>query len=173
MSCIDLLGNVVWQDADITYYTEGMIHSKVSVIEETILNRKLTAATIGEWTLTDDEQAQIGAYKQVCLEAHAEGVAARADMAQLNLCLDYEAALARLSVPPVTEPETITVVDLDGNATEVPNPAIAADTAERAEAQAVVDNVQESTLELYALRHPAPPEPAPEFESPLLESTNG
>lgn len=86
--------------------------------------------------------------------AEAAGDASRADMARLQAALDYEAAVRRLAMPEVTEPETVITYDDEGNATEVPNPAIEQDATEREAAQAIVDNVTEETLELVALRNP-------------------
>ena len=91
---------------------------------------------------------------QAVTEAQASANAlARADMALLNDVLAYEAALDRLTCAPITEPATI----MEGEI-EVPNPWIAHDAQERAEAQALIDASTQETLDLYALRHPAPPE---------------
>lgn len=67
--------------------------------------------------------------------------------------MTYDDALERLLCAPITEPTTI----MEGEI-EVPNPWIAYDAVERADAQAVIDGASEGTFDLYALRHPAPVE---------------
>ena len=46
-------------------------------------------------------------------------------------------------------PATITQVDMDGNETEVPNPVIVADDAERAAAQAIVDATPQEVIDAH------------------------
>lgn len=46
-------------------------------------------------------------------------------------------------------PATVTETDVEGNTTEVPNPAIVQDDAERAEAQAVVDATPQAVIDAY------------------------
>ena len=53
---------------------------------------------------------------------------------------------------------TDTVFDAHGGSSVIANPAIAHDAQERAEAQALIDAATQGTLDLHALRHPAPPE---------------
>lgn len=92
MSFVNLLGNDVWLEADIVNRTENMIAGEFTPDQVTILNRIATAAALGEYTLTDDEKAQIAHYNQVCLDARAAGDAARVDNARLVQALAYEAA---------------------------------------------------------------------------------
>lgn len=155
MSFVDLMGNVIWSDADITARTEAMVHQVVPAIEENILNRKVTAAALGQWALTADEQALLAAYTQACLAAHAEGIAARADMALLTEAMAVEGAQTRLERPVVAPVAT------DGgeplNAEEV-----AQDAAERAAAQALIDAAAPEVLDLVARRTPAVAAEVPE-----------
>lgn len=162
MSFVNLLANDIWSDADITRRTEAMVHSVTPAFEETILTRKVMAASMGQWTMTETDQAELAAYTQACTDAHAAGLAARADMALLQSVLDYETAVERLTCDPVTEPLTVEEI-IDGSAYEVPNPAIAQDAAERTEAQAAVSGAAQDALTLYALRHPPEPTPEPEI----------
>lgn len=106
-SFIDLNGDTVWSDADITARTEAMVASVVSAQEQTILARKTLAAQVGAWTLTDDEMALQQVFGQVCAEAHAAGVAAREDNALLAAVLDYEQTGA---VPDDASPEAVALV---------------------------------------------------------------
>lgn len=155
-SFINLMANDVWSDADITNRTEAMVRSEFSATTEGIINRKVSGAGLGAYTLTLADQAEIGYFAQVTQAAAMAGMAAKADMILLQSALDYEAAQERLAQLPITEPATVTITDTDGATTEAPNPAIAADAEERAAAQAVLDAVFVYTLELVALRNPPP-----------------
>lgn len=144
MSFINLMANDIWSDADITRRTEAMIRSEFSLDAETILNRKVLGISLGTYTPTAQDQADIARYDQVAKAAQAEGVAARADMALLIQVFPLEDAQRRLDqtslqtawdrlqqpeVEPVTDEETGEVT----NQTEVDQ-----DKAERAAAQSVV-----------------------------------
>lgn len=150
-SFVSLHGTDVWSEHDIVRRTEAMIRSEFSAEAEAILNRKATGAALGQYALTADEQVELAAYMAASEAARQAGIAARADMAKLQAALDYEAAVARLAQEPVTEPATV----LDGEGNEVPNPAIAADAAERRTAQAVIESASADTLALVVLRSPA------------------
>lgn len=159
MSFVDLMGNDKWSEADIVRRTEAMVRAEVSADAETILNRKLQGASIGQYVLTPEDQAEINRFNSVVFGAQTAGAEARADMAKLQAVFDYEAAQARLALPVYDGPATIT----DGEGNTVPNPAIALDAEERTAAQAVIDAASVDTLALAALRAPAPePEPEPE-----------
>ncbi len=97
MSFIDLQGDVVWSEADITARTEAMVHAEFSVQEETILNRKVTGTVLGQWQMTPQEQGDLMRYAAVCLQAKQAGAEARADNALLRQALAVEAALRRLA----------------------------------------------------------------------------
>ena len=112
--------------------------------------------------MTETDQAELAAYTQACTEAHAAGLAARADMTLLQSVLDYESAVERLTCDPVTDPLTVEEI-IDGSAYEVPNPAIAQDAVERSDAQAVIDTATPEVLALYDLRHLPEPTPEPEI----------
>lgn len=94
MSFVNLLGSDVWSEADIVNRTEAMIHAEFPVEQEGIINRIVTAAAAGMYALTEEEEAQVERYNQVCLDARAAGVAARADNERLVQVLAYEHALA-------------------------------------------------------------------------------
>jgi len=148
MSFVNLLANDVWTDADITRRTEAMVHSVTPVSEEVILTRKVMAAGMGQWTLTDAEQAELATYAQACNAAHQAGLEARADMALLQSVLDYEAALLRIEWPDIDE--------VDSEGVVVNQDAIDADIAERETAVSIINAASPATLDLYDLRHPAP-----------------
>ena len=134
MSFIDLMASTIWSEADIVRRTEEIVHGQFPVEAEVILHRKVTAAVIGQYTLTPAEQMDVGRYAQVCEAARQEGDAARADMALLTAAMAVEAAQRRLSLPEIEDGEQ--------------------DAAERVAAQAVVDAAGPDVLALVALRNP-------------------
>lgn len=149
MSFVNLMANDIWSDADITRRTEAMVRSEFSLEAETILNRKVVAMSVGEYSPTPADLAEMDRFRTVVEAAQAEGVAARADMALLLDTMAYEAAMRRLAQPVIEDDEQ--------------------DAAERAEAQAVVDAASQEVIDLYALRNPPVPEPLPEPE-PIEEA---
>lgn len=153
MSFVNLLSNDVWSDADIINRTEAMIASEFPKARIDILTRKVQGQAMG-YVLTAQEQADLQTYQTVCYLAGTEADAARADAALLTAVMGYERGLERLARPAVTGPATISVTDRAGVISEVPNPDIEQDIAERAAAQAVVDAATPEVLALYALRHP-------------------
>lgn len=100
---IDLLSNEVWSEEDITARTEAMVRSVVSDQEQAILLRKIVAATLGQYVLTDAEKALQSQFSAACEEAHAAGVQARIDNDLLRRTIEYEAALQAGEV--VAEPD--------------------------------------------------------------------
>ena len=141
MSFIDLMANDIWSDADITNRTEAMLRSQFSLIDEQVLNRKISGAALGSYVLTDADQQEIEAFGAAALAAQQAGIEARADMALLRQVFALEAAHRRLALPPVEDDES--------------------DAAERAEAQAVIDAATPEAAALYEQRNP-PPEPTEE-----------
>lgn len=155
-SFVNLLGNDVWSEADIVRRTEAELHGVVSKDAELILSRKMIGFSLGRVIPTAQEQAELLVYEMASYQAQQSGIAARADMALLQSALDYEQAQARLLLPAVTMPAMITIInELDAHV-EIINPAIAADEAERAAAQAVLDAATSETLALVLLRNPPP-----------------
>lgn len=94
MSFVDLMKNDVWSDHDILARTEAMIASEFPKVEVEVLNRKATAALLGQYTLTPEEQADLVRYEGVCRAAQAAGIEAKADMVLLAKTMEYERALA-------------------------------------------------------------------------------
>jgi hypothetical protein len=158
MSIVNLLKNDIWSEADIINAGRAAIYSQISFDRQQELQTIMLGHIAGMRTATMEELAEI-AQVQAVTEAQASANAlARADMALLNDVLAYEAALDRLTCAPITEPATVTVFDAHGGSSVIANPAIAHDAQERAEAQALIDASTQGTLDLYALRHPVPPE---------------
>lgn len=153
MSFINLLSNDDWTEFKIIARTEAMITSEFPQDRLAILTRKVTGLAFG-YEMTADEQAELAAYQAVCYQAGAAADAARADMALLASVLAYEQAVARLDRPEVTEPATVIINGPDGVESEVPNPAIALDAAERAAAIAASNGLAPEVIDLWALRHP-------------------
>lgn len=151
MSFIDLMANDVWSEADITHRTEAMLHGQVSKEQELILSRKMIGFSLGLVIPTAEEQVELTTYQLAAEAAQQAGVEARADMALLQEVLDYEAAQARLALPAIIDPVMIT----EGEE-EIPNPGVAADMAERAEAQSVIGTVSNNAKSLALLRNPPP-----------------
>lgn len=162
MSFINLLANDIWSDADITNKTEAIIHSKFSVLEENILNRKVTGVLIGSYVMSPEEELQLQRYKEFSERAKQEGIDARNDMALLLRVFELEKAYSRLNLP-VVEPE----YDEDGNILNQEQLDI--DLEERSVAQEVVDSATEEEQELYLLRNPFVEEVVPDEE--IIQST--
>lgn len=159
-SFVNLLGNDVWSEADIVNRTEAELHGQVSKEVELILSRKMIGFSLGRMIPTAQEQADLTTYEIAAYRAQQSGIAARADMALLQLALDYEQAQARLLWPILTKPAMIMIINELHAYVEIINPAIAVDAAERVAAQAVLDAATPETLALMALRNPPPPVPA-------------
>ena len=153
MSIVNLLKNDIWSEADIINAGRAAIYSQISFDRQQELQTIMLGHIAGMRTATMEELAEIAQVQAVTEAQASANAAARADMALLNDVLAYEAALERLTCAPITEPATI----MEGEV-EVPNPWIAHDAQERAEAQDLIDGVTQDTLDLYALRHPAPVE---------------
>lgn len=96
MSFINLMANDVWSDADITRRTESMIRSEFSLDDETILNRKVLSISLGTYTPTEKDLADIERYNAVAVAAKIEGVAARNNMDLLLKVFPLENAQHRL-----------------------------------------------------------------------------
>ena len=151
MSFVDLMADHIWSEADIVGRTESILRAVTSEADQAILTRKITAGMLGLWVASEKEKTDIAIYEAACLAAYEAGAAARADMALLQSVLDHENAASRLTMgipaiaalrldqPKVTTPATVSGTAANGAETTFPNPAIAIDLAERAEAQAVID----------------------------------
>lgn len=153
MSFIDLTKNHQWSEADIMAHGRAVIAAQCSLDRQQELQTIMLGHIAGLRTALPAELAEIATVQQVTEAQAVANDEARADMARLLAVMAYEAALERLTCAPITEPATI----MEGEV-EVPNPWIAHDAQERAEAQDLIDGASEDTLDLYALRHPAPPE---------------
>lgn len=158
MSIVNLLKNDIWSEADIINAGRAAIYSQISFDRQQELQTIMLGHIAGMRTASMDEMAEIAQVQAVTQAQALANAAARADMALLNDVLAYEAALDRLTRAPITEPATVTVFDAHGGSSVIANPAIAHDAQERAEAQDLIDGVTQDTLDLYALRHPAPVE---------------
>lgn len=91
-SFIDMMASHRWTETDIINRTESMIAAEFSPNEVAIINRIVTAAAAGMYSLTEEELAEVTRYNEVCLAARDAGAAAREDMALLAKVLDFEAA---------------------------------------------------------------------------------
>ena len=156
---VNLMASDLWSEADITNRTEAMLRAQFSLIDEQVLNRKVTGAQLGIYQLTDADKAQVAAFAAATVASREAGDAARADMVTLRQILDVEAAQRRLAEPEV-QPE------IDEQGQVVNQDAVDADVAERAAAQAVVDAASPEVMEWVLKRNPPPP-PEPEVDETL------
>ena len=154
MSFINLLANDVWLDADITRRTEAMVRQHFTSTQETVLNRKITGASLGQYVLTDEDKVELAKFQSVLAEAQKAGEEARADMKLLHEVFQVEPCVLRLRMPLVELPEEPTQEETD---------AYNQDQVERQKAEAVVASSDKRVLDLVELRNPLPePEPAGE-----------
>ncbi len=164
MSFVNLLDNVIFTDDDITNRTEAMVRNEFSAEAETIMNRKVSGAGLGVYTLTADDQAELARFAAVTQAAAMAGAEARADMERKRAVMAHEAAIKRLAMPVYGGPPVIT--DEDG--IEQTHPDKARDDQERDDASLIVAHAGQDTLDLYALRNPAPEIPdEPTQEEPV------
>jgi hypothetical protein len=98
MSFVDLMANHVWSEQDIVNRTEAMILSIFPLVDQTILQRKVTASLLGAYTLTAVDQAELQQFTALSMEAKAQADAARADMQLLQRVLEAEAGIADGSI---------------------------------------------------------------------------
>ncbi len=103
-SLVNLMADDVWSDGDIINRTEAMVRSEFSVDAEAILNRKVSGALLGAYSMTPEEEAEVMRFNAAVTAASAAGAQARADMALLQHALDAEAAQRRLELPPADPP---------------------------------------------------------------------
>jgi hypothetical protein len=154
MSFVDMMASDVWSSADIDSKVQALIRSRYSADDELKASRLARKPDQSESDLAF--VAGVDTWIADCVQ---QGNDARADMVLLNEVLLVEAAARRLAMP-LVEPE----LNEDGEV--VNQDAIDADLAERAEAQAVMDNASPEAKALYDLRNPPAPEPEPEPEVP-------
>lgn len=101
MSFVNLMGDVIWSDVDITNKTENMVREYFSDTEREILTRKMVGSIAGQWVLTSEEGAAITHFGQVAAIAHQAGVDARADNVLLQKALDHESSVTTSTDPAV------------------------------------------------------------------------
>lgn len=176
MSFIELMDNVVWSEHDIVARTEAMIRSEFSMEEQTILNRKVTAAQLQQYTLSDEEKAAIARFSVLSLQAAAAGKAAREDMALLNEVLALEAAIRTLAEDQFTGPLWEQVEIEDGQVESRTHPAYAAYMATREAARSVVEQASGAANILLTARRDmrlaTGIDPSPEVAPPPVEDDN-
>lgn len=91
-SFVDMMDDTVWTENDIINRTETMIRQYFSSDAENILIRKTSAAIMGQYQLTPEEQQEIHNYAAICAQAQNAGRQAREDMRLLKQAMDYEKA---------------------------------------------------------------------------------
>lgn len=151
---IDLLGNDVWSDADITNRCRAIIESHVPIARQDELRTIMLGHIAKLRAATDAEMAEITLVKSLTEAAADLSRAARADMSLLQSALDYESAARRLAVPVFAGPKTATTTDEAGGERQHDNPDYLIDQAEREAALDVVSSASQATLDLVVLRNP-------------------
>ena len=154
MSIINMLKSDVWSEADIVSAGRTAINAQVSMERQQELQTIMLGHIAQMRTATAEEMAEIALVQQVTEAQVIANAAARADMALLNEVLAYEQALTRLTQPVVTEPATVDVTDMDGNVTQIANPAIAQDAEERLLAETIIGGISAEGQALFDLRNP-------------------
>ncbi len=179
---IDKLASKTYDASEITYIAQFEIRSQLSQAQEDNLQRKILGSILGVYTLSADEQQEIDDYKALLLSVQTESAQAVIDNQLLIDAIAYESAVIRLQqyelsvgrpeqtvyknengvqvvdyVIPAVAPLAATVEKVVYNGmnqtTEtVTNPLIEHDEAERAAAQAIIDNASEEVLALVDLR---------------------
>lgn len=179
MSFIDLMSNDIWTEADILRRTESMIRSEFSLESESILNRKATAATLDNYTLSEDEIYELVRYTAVAENARVEYQNAVKDMHLLHEVFKYEEAervlshmtlvdaLAFVKTPRLTEivneetgevvnQEELSAYDTTYNGAvsviSLYGDDIARNKADREEAQSVIDSASEGVKQVVEQR---------------------
>ena len=74
MSFVNLMAYDVWSDADITARTEAMLRAQWSVQAQTILSRKAVGVALGQFTLSPEEEEELGAFAYASMQAFPTGV---------------------------------------------------------------------------------------------------
>ena len=139
---VDLMASDVWSSINISNRVQAIIRSKLSE------NDELKAARLArKKPMTAEDTAFVEACDKIIVEALAEGKQALTDMLLLAQVLELERATARLALP-LLEPE----LDEDGLVWN--QEVIDADTATRAEYQAVLDTGSVDAKALFDLRNP-------------------
>lgn len=161
-SFVNLMASDVWSSGDIDNRVQALIRSRYSENDELKASRLARKPDQSESDLAF--VAGVDAWIAECVQ---QGSDARADMALLSEVLPMEDAARRLALP-VVEPE----INEEGEVTN--QEAVDADIAQRAEAQAVLDNASPEAKALYEQRNPPAPEPVepvePEEPAPQIEA---
>lgn len=182
MAIVDLMSNDRWTGATLRARCQALIAERYSLETEANLNRKINGVGMNLYTLTVEEQAEVNAYAAFLEEIKTAGLQAESDAVLLHQTLDFEAAKDRLAryrladgkpaeviygepdpltgeqaivgeVPAIEPlPALVDEVGQDGTITQVPNPLIVADDAERAAAQGIVDAATTAVLDLAGRR---------------------
>lgn len=160
MSFIDLMGDVVWTDDDITNRTEAMVAQAVPLTNERILVRKVLTRVLHHMgmlpsipaeiiaTLTEDVDEYMQTFASALIQAAQAGIEARADMQLLREAMAYEKALLRMSQPSYSGPTTI----ITDSGVEQPHPDYLCDQQEVEAASTLVHNTSPEGVALALTR---------------------
>lgn len=165
-SFINLLASDLWSEADILARVRAQVEGIVPTARQDELRTIMLGHIAQMRVATPNELGEIMQVGELTEQAAVDAAAARADMALLHGALAYEAALARLSQPEITQPLTVMHTNAQGVTTKVPNPELEQDALARATAHTVVDTASPEVLALHALRHPVVVASEPEENAP-------
>jgi hypothetical protein len=167
MSFVNLMSNEIWTDYALSNRVAGIIRSTVSQDDE------LKAARLSrKAAMSDKEAAFVDRVDADIAAAIEQGRLARADAQLLAAVIEYEAAFDRLDESLVLEPTSIDATDTDGNVTQIVNPAMLTDIAERNDAQLVIDSANADVIVLFTQRNPPVVEPEVIVEAPIIDAVS-
>lgn len=155
---INLMGNTTFTEAQLARCENRLVASGLPAGEELKMNRGYVIRDSGVPPVMPPGLAG----RSEMYISQLEAVSANMDQIRLDNALligtiNYEKALTRLEYPikePPEYPAEVPGYDNTGDPIMVTNPEIVKDQAERANAQAVIDDVSAEELALYNLRNP-------------------
>lgn len=133
MSFVNIMSDDVWSAADLINRSEALIATEFSFNTVAILNRKVSAAAIQQYTLSAAEQQEIYKYSICCYYARVQLASSVIDVGLLTQAFIVEAALKRVAKD-IDDPTT----DIDAN--------------ERQAAYSIINNATQEIMTLVSRR---------------------
>lgn len=90
MSCINLLANDIWSEADIVAHGRAVIDAQCSPVRQSELQTIMLGHISGMRLALANELQEIGKVQFITEKQAADNDQARADMARLLVVMDYE-----------------------------------------------------------------------------------
>lgn len=153
---IDLMGAHVMDEGQIAARGRDLGAANVPVPRQDELRNIMIAHIVGLRTAILEELAEV-MQVQADMQTTKEAIdLTRIDTTHLKTILAYKQTTHRLNRPKYNNPATILQNEL-----EVPHPDRLKDEQEREDALVILSTANQDTLDLYALRNPAPEEVEP------------